>query len=86
VSFDLSVVGFCASHTDDDIFARLGKPTGISSEFLSARFMNKDELRQALDPAALFDLASDLDGERRDAVDHVIDQFRSIDAVVRLPN
>ena len=37
VSFDLSVVGFCISHTDDDRFARLGKPTGIGSEFLSAR-------------------------------------------------
>ena len=44
------------------------------------------ELRQALDAAALSDLASDLDGERRDAVEHVIDQFRSTDAVVRLPN
>jgi hypothetical protein len=84
-SFDLSVVGFCTSQPDDDLFARPGKPAGISSEFLSARFMNKDELRQALDAASLSDLASDLDGERRDAVDHVIDQFRSIDAVVRLP-
>ena len=44
------------------------------------------ELRQAPDAAALSDLASDLDGERRDAVEHVIDQFRSTDAVVRLPN
>jgi hypothetical protein len=48
--------------------------------------MNKDELRQALDAASLSELASGLDDERRDAVDHVIDQFRSIDAVVRLPN
>jgi hypothetical protein len=29
----LSVVGFCTSQPDDDPFARLGKPTGIGSEF-----------------------------------------------------
>jgi hypothetical protein len=57
----------------------------LAASSLSARFMNKDELRQALDAASLSDLASDLDGERRDAADHAIDEFRSIEAVVRLP-
>jgi hypothetical protein len=44
---------------------------------------DKEQLRQALCAALPHDLASDLDDEYRDAVNHVIDQFRTINAINR---
>jgi hypothetical protein len=46
--------------------------------------MNKEKLRQALYAASPHDLCSDEDNTYRDAIDHVIDQFRSIDAHPKL--
>ena len=47
--------------------------------------MDKNELRPAFCAASPFDLASSLDDEYRDAVDSILDQFRSIVAVYKPP-